>query len=185
MKGLKGMTYKTTWKHLMVCPKKNLRVGIWNSSKILSANAKRSNSSTNPVAKALQKRPWWSWWTNWTWCSNERLHQRLEVLWAPLGGVLQLVEGSNPSPLLRTDEATPEVPCPVLGSTVQKTRGHAGEHPAKVNKDDRNLGHLPYEERLRELGQFKLEMRRLRMIRDDRARLFPAVPRDRTRGYKT
>lgn len=101
---------------------------------------------------------------------------------------MQLVEGRREAILPLSSELVrpqPRVPCPVLGSTVQETRGHAGEHPAKVNKDDRNLGHLPYEERLREQGQFKLEMRRLRMIRDDRARLFPAVPRDRTRGYKT
>lgn len=74
------------------------------------------------------------------------------------------MEGNNPSPLLRTGEATPGVPRPVLGSAVQETHGHAEEYPTKVNKDDRNLGHVSCEERLRQLGLFNLEMRMLRMI---------------------
>lgn len=48
---------------------------------------------------------------------------------------IQQTEGGDYSPLFNTGEATSGVLCPVLGSPVQGTHGHAELSPVKGHRD--------------------------------------------------
>ena len=69
--------------------------------------------------------------------------------------------GKSSCPVLGTGEASPRVLCSVLGTSVQKGHGGAGAGAKKGNKAVKGLESTAYEERLKELGLFRLGKRRV------------------------
>ena len=69
----------------------------------------------------------------------------------------QQVDGDDPAPLLSSGETSPGLLFPDVESSVQERHEPVGEHPEEHNKN----GPKDVENKLRELGLFRLEKRRL------------------------
>lgn len=110
---------------------------------------------------ALQKRTWGSWWTP-SWTGKQQCGLARKKANFILDCIRWLLAGqerwSFPS-LLSSGEVTLWVLCQILGSSVQDIL-------ERVHHEDDDSEHLSNEERLRELGLFRLLKRRLSGILD-------------------
>ena len=88
--------------------------------------------------------------------------RKQRISWAPSEEGWQQAQGVDCLSLLCRHEAPSAVVCPGLGPKHVKDRELLERVQSRATKMTGGLQHLPCEDRLRELGLFSLEKRRLR-----------------------
>ncbi|RMC06510.1 hypothetical protein DUI87_15947 [Hirundo rustica rustica] len=139
----------------------------------------------------LLRRTWESWWM-----TSQECALATRRAWIFLGCIRNSIASRSRELILSLYSALvrPHLERPVLVSSVQETQGATRESPVRATGMIRDLEYVSCEERLRELGLFNLEKRRLRghivntykflkvRCQKDGARLFSFVPNDRIRS---